>query len=125
MTVPGWSHLEFKFYSLYMASYDPDRIRYAQVAGAAGRYAQGWRWQGALPAAAGPAGSRAGPGVLHPVATVTMRALLHGVAGAITSAARMEDLCLRGRGVGHFAGPAVLVYRGDNKCQAPSCRRRK
>jgi hypothetical protein len=26
-----------------MASYDPDRVRYAQVAGAAARYAKGWR----------------------------------------------------------------------------------
>jgi hypothetical protein len=31
------------FYSPCMASYDPDRVRYAQVAGAAARYAQGWR----------------------------------------------------------------------------------
>ena len=30
----------------------------------------------------------------------------------------MEDLCLRGRGVGHFASPAVLAYREDKKCRA-------
>ncbi len=31
------------FYSLCMTSSDPDRVRYAQVAGAVARYAQGWR----------------------------------------------------------------------------------
>jgi hypothetical protein len=45
--------------------------------------------------------------------------------GAITSPGRMEDLCLRRRGVGHFAGRAVLAYRGDKRCRAPSSRRWK
>ncbi len=43
MTVPGWSQVESVFYSLHMTSYGPDRIRYAQVAGAAARYARDWR----------------------------------------------------------------------------------
>jgi len=36
----GFEHI---FYHLYMNSPDPDRLRYAQIAGAAARHAQGWR----------------------------------------------------------------------------------
>ena len=34
---------EYIFYYTQMSSPDPDRLRYAQIAGAAARHAQGWR----------------------------------------------------------------------------------
>jgi hypothetical protein len=44
--------IEHKFYYVNMASPDPDHIRYAQIAAAAARYVQGWRFTGAEEAAA-------------------------------------------------------------------------
>ena len=35
-------HIEHRFYAFWMTSPDPDRLRYAQIAGAAGRHAQAW-----------------------------------------------------------------------------------
>ena len=44
MTWPyGLPLFEYVFYHLRMSSPDPDRLRYAQIAGAAARHAQGWR----------------------------------------------------------------------------------
>src|SRR6266516_2555404 len=40
MVLPIFEHV---FYHLRMNSPDPDRLRYAQIAGAAARHAQGWR----------------------------------------------------------------------------------
>jgi hypothetical protein len=40
MVLPNFEHV---FYHLGMSSPDPDRLRYAQIAGAAARHAQGWR----------------------------------------------------------------------------------
>jgi hypothetical protein len=40
MVLPTFEHV---FYHLRMNSPDPDRLRYAQIAGAAARHAQGWR----------------------------------------------------------------------------------
>jgi hypothetical protein len=36
------SCIELKFYPAWMTSPDPDRLRYAQIAGAAARHAQAW-----------------------------------------------------------------------------------
>jgi len=40
MALPKFERI---FYHLSMSSPDPDRLRYAQIAGAAARHAQGWR----------------------------------------------------------------------------------
>jgi hypothetical protein len=44
--------LEHKFYCIVMASPDPDHIRYAQIAAAAARHVQGWRFTAEEEAAA-------------------------------------------------------------------------
>jgi hypothetical protein len=49
MALPNFEHV---FYHLRMSSPDPDRLRYAQIAGAAARHAQGWRLTAAEEAAA-------------------------------------------------------------------------
>jgi hypothetical protein len=35
-------HIEHRFYAAWMTGPDPDRLRYAQIAGAAARHAQAW-----------------------------------------------------------------------------------
>jgi hypothetical protein len=49
MALPNFEHV---FYHLRMSSPDPDRLRYAQIAGAAARHAQGWRLTASEEAAA-------------------------------------------------------------------------
>jgi hypothetical protein len=44
--------IEHKFYYIAMASLDTDHIRYAQIAAAAARYVQGWRFTAEEEAAA-------------------------------------------------------------------------
>ena len=43
VTIRFLSSVEHTFYHFDMNSPDPDRLRYAQIAGAAARHAQGWR----------------------------------------------------------------------------------
>jgi hypothetical protein len=50
--MPHLAALEHKFYYIVMASPDPDHSRYAQIAAAAARYVQGWRFSAEEEAAA-------------------------------------------------------------------------